>query len=186
MMAAWLLLAAEAAATTALPAPRMLAKGSQLELMVLREVDGNRAQPGDEVHFMIDRTITLSDGSVLADKGVRAAGVVLETKKSGLALQRGALRVALKSIALAGRELPVAAEIQRKGKGGKADDILKVGLVPIYTLFSPGNAAKLKAGETVYAVTETDLCVTQGAEPEVAPCGDAGGPETPPGLIEDR
>lgn len=150
---------------------RMLPKGSQIELLVLREVNSDQARPGDPVRFVVSRPVLLSDGSVLAGQNVKATGEVLEAKKSGLALQRGSMRVALRSIAPDGVDLPFSAELQRKGKGGKADDALKLALVPMYVLFSPGNAARLKAGETVVAVTDADLCLSANDEPPaVVPC----------------
>lgn len=182
LSAALLLLASTEGATTSPPAAvARLPKGAQLELMVLREVDSNAAKPGDPVRFMLTAPVILSDGTVLADKGIKASGSVLESKKAGAALQRGTIRVALSTIALAHGDLPVSGEIQRKGKGGKADDVLKVGLVPFYALFAPGNAAKLKAGETVVAVTSADLCLSSSPEFQPSPCE-----EPPPPLLEAR
>lgn len=148
----------------------VLPKGSELELMVLREVDSNRAQPGDEVRFLLTRPLALADGTVLADKGARATGAVVEAKKSGIALQRGAIRVKLKSLAVGNVGLPISGEIYQKGKGGKADDVLKVALVSVYALFSPGNAGKLKAGETVHAVTQDNLCVVSATPVSAVEC----------------
>lgn len=166
LLAATVAPAANAAGATAFT----LVKGSELELMVLREVDSNEAQPGDEVRLMLNRPVTLADGTVLAEMGTRAAGVVTESKKAGLALQRGTMRVAFKSLTVDGVALPLTGEIKRRGKGGKADDALKIVLVPFYALFSPGNSAKLKAGDTVYVLTETELCLSAVSPVQLAEC----------------
>lgn len=151
------------------PAPpvRHVADDHELTLMVLTEVDGNRAQAGDKVKLRVHEPLT-ADGFVLIDRGAPAVGEVLTTDKSGLALERGKMAVRLTELVVEGRRLALDEEISVRGKGGKMDDALKIVLVPIYALFAPGNSAKLKAGELVTASVGAGLCYSVAAAGERA------------------
>ncbi|HUH50148.1 MAG TPA: hypothetical protein VLZ56_09885, partial [Mycoplana sp.] len=65
------------------------------------------------------------------------------------ALQRGSLSISLTHIALGDQRISLLGAFDRRGKGGKNDDAVKMLLAPMYVLFSPGNSAKLKAGDIV-------------------------------------
>lgn len=131
--------------------------GTPITLMVLTEVDSNRQQPGDRVKLRVHEALG-ADGRTILPVGTLAFGEVLATDKAGPALKKGTLAISLVEVMLGDRTVPLKAEITRKGKGGEADDALKIVLVPLYALFAPGNAAKLRAGELVSADLAEDLC----------------------------
>ena len=128
-----------------------LPAGEAIELMVMTEVSGDRAQAGSIVKLMLNKPVTRG-GCTLIAAGAPAFGEVVSVGKSGPALKSGSLRVRLVRLVVDGQDLPIDGDVQEKGRGGTSDDAVKVVLVPLYALFSPGNSGKLKAGDTVEAV----------------------------------
>lgn len=138
---------------------RRVGSGVPLTLMIMTEVDSNRAQPGTPIKLRLHEPV-VADGFVVIPKGAAATGEVVSNAKSGLTLKKGTITIRMKELAYGDRRFPMSTELVRKGKGGKADDALKVILVPIYALFAPGNSARLKAGELLTAPIDQDICFT--------------------------
>ena len=159
-----------ATAQTASPELLVLPAGSVIELMVLREVDSDRAKPGDPVKLRVNSPVKVR-GIVVVPAGTAARGEVTASKKSGLLLQRGKLGVDITSITLGGQEIALKTMLDQHARGGKSDDIVKVLLVPEWLLFARGNSAKLKAGELLSAELAGDACFAAGETGYLpAPC----------------
>jgi hypothetical protein len=162
---------AQESAILALPA------GSAIELMVLREVDSDRAKPGDPVKLRVNSPVKVGE-IVVVPVGAAAQGEVTASKKSGMALARGKLAVKLTSITLSGQAIALGTDLKQRAIGGKDDDFWKAILAPEWLLFARGNSAKLKAGELLTAeVAETVCFATAEGGYVPAPCpGTAGAP----------
>jgi hypothetical protein len=155
---------AQESAILALPA------GSAIELMVVREVDSDRAKPGDPVKLRVNSPVKVGE-IVVVPVGAAAQGEVTASKKSGMALARGNLAVKLTSITLNGHLITLGTDLKQRAIGGKADDFWKALLAPEWLLFARGNSAKLKAGELLTADVAETVCFAsteQGYVP--APC----------------
>jgi len=94
--------------------------------------------------------------------GSAARGEVTASKKSGMLLQRGKLAVKLNAITLDGRTILLGSDFKQSAKGGQADDVLKLVLVPEWLLFARGNSARLKAGELLTAEVAESVCFAPG------------------------
>jgi len=138
-----------------------LPAGAPIELMVVREVNSDRARPGDPVKLRVNRPVTI-DGVEVVPVGTAAQGEVTASKKSGMLLQRGKLAVKLNAITLDGRTILLGSDFKQSAKGGQADDVLKLVLVPEWLLFARGNSARLKAGELLTAEVAEDVCFAPG------------------------
>jgi len=149
MLVAFVLAQLAAVATAAAEEARLPA-GEPLELMVLTEVSAARAKAGDVVKLMLNKPVARG-GQTLIASGSLAYGEVVAVDKAGPALKTGKLQVRLRRLVVSGQNLPIDGDVQEKGHGGTSDDAVKVILVPLYALFSPGNSGKLKAGDIVQA-----------------------------------
>lgn len=130
------------------PAAVTLERGAAVELMVLTEVASGRAQAGDLVKLRVNAPVIIG-GAVVVPVGTPAYGRVEKSEQTGGALQRGSLSVSLTHILIGDQRLSLLGAFDRRGQGGKNDDAVKLLLAPMYVLFSPGNLAKLKAGDLV-------------------------------------
>lgn len=136
-----------AAAAAQATAPAADAMGATVELMVMREVTGDRARPGAEVRLSVNRSVAVAGGTI--PYGASAFGEVVEASPSGLAMRRGAIAIRLTRLVIGGRDVALTGEFSARGNGGRGDDAVKVLFVPIYALFAPGNVGKVKAGQIV-------------------------------------
>lgn len=147
-----------------------LPAGTSIELMVVREVNSDRARPGDPVKLRVNSPVRI-DGIEVVPVGTAAQGEVTASKKSGMLLQRGKLTVKLNAITLDGRTILLGTDFKQSAKGGQADDVLKLVLVPEWLLFARGNSARLKAGELLTAEVAENVCFAAGDGGYVpAPC----------------
>ncbi len=138
------------ASARAVAAPTAIPPGTRVELMVLSEVSTRHAAPGTPVKLRLNKPVIV-DGVTVLPVGTPAFGVVEASKDSGIALQRGTMGVRITHIDSGGQTIPLDSAITVRSRGGSADDALKVIMVPLYALFAPANAAKLKAGELLTA-----------------------------------
>jgi hypothetical protein len=161
--------ASEAAPVLVLPA------GTEIELMVVREVDSDRSQPGDPVKLRVNRPVTVGD-TVVIPVGAEAQGEVTATRKSGGMLRRGNIAVDITSLSVGGREVPLSTMLEQRGRGG-SDDVLKVAMAPMWILFARGNGAKLKAGELISAQVDGSICfAADGNGYAPVPCAEGAAP----------
>lgn len=137
-------------ASTAISAPS-IASGTEIELMVLSEVNTRISAPGSLVRLRLNKPVMV-DGKIALPVGTPAFGKVESLVKSGIAGTRGTLSVRMTHLESAGGRIPLADDLlEYQARGGKHDDAAKLLLAPFYAPFSPANSAKLKAGDLVRA-----------------------------------
>lgn len=155
MKAIYCTLVAAAICTGALT-PQVLAAasimpGTEVELMVLTEVNTRISEPGSVVRLRLNKPVIL-EGKIALPVGTPAFGKVESLLKSGIAGSRGTISVRMTHLETAGGRIPLAEDLLvYEARGGKGDDAAKLLLAPFYAPFSPANSAKLKAGELVHA-----------------------------------
>jgi hypothetical protein len=135
----------------------VLEAGTAIELMVLREVDSDRAKPGDPVRLRVNSPVTV-DGTVVVPVGAAAHGEVTAARSSGGMLRRGNISVDITSITLGNQAIPLGTMLDQAARGGKSDDFVKLAMAPMWILFARGNSARLKAGELVSAQVVERVC----------------------------
>ena len=143
---------------TAAPAPTI---GMPIELMVMREVDGDHAEAGAEVRLTVNRAVAVEGGTI--PYGTPAFGEVVRTVHSGMAMKRGTIAIKLTRLMLGGRPVPITGGFGTRGGGGESDNFVKVLFVPMYVLFSPGNGGKVKAGQLIQGNLPTGFTLTPAA-----------------------
>lgn len=138
-------------APSARPVPPSIMPGTEVELMVLSEVNTRISAPGSVVRLRLNKPV-LIDGKIALPVGTPAFGKVESLEKSAIAGTRGTISVRMTHIEAAGGRIPLAEDLLvYQARGGKHDDAAKLLLAPFYAPFSPANSAKLKAGELVHA-----------------------------------
>lgn len=138
-------------ATPAAGAMNSIAPGTEVELMVLTEVNTRISLPGSLVRLRLNKPV-LVDDKVVLPIGTPAFGKVDSVVKSGIAGSRGSIAIRMSHIEGSGGPIPLANELLTyQARGGKGDDAAKLLLAPMYAPFAPANSAKIKAGELVHA-----------------------------------
>lgn len=138
----------------------VLPAGSEIELMVLVEIDSDRAQPGEPVKLRVNRPVRVGR-EVVVPVGTVAQGEVVSVTSSGAMMRRGRLAVKTTSLLLGDRTVALDAPSERRSRGGGGEDLWRLAFTPAWLLFARGNSAKLKAGELLSAEVETDVCFAQ-------------------------
>ena len=138
----------------------ILAAGTAIELMVVREVDSDRSRPGDPVKLRVNAPVVV-DGTIVIPVGAEAHGEVTDITSSTGLLKRGRLAVDITSISVGDASIPLGTMLEQEARGGKSDDFLKIALAPMWLPFSRGNSAKLKAGELLSVQVDEDVCLAQ-------------------------
>jgi len=148
----------------------VLAAGTTIELMIVREVDSDRAKPGDPVRLRVNRPVMIGP-TVVVPAGTEAHGEVTAISSSGGLLKSGRLAVSITSIALGDRSIALDTVLEQRARGGKSDDVLKAMLAPMWLPFSRGNSAKLKAGELLSVQVDERICfAVEGPGYRPVPC----------------
>lgn len=129
----------------------MIPPGSEIELMVLAEIETRTAGPGTTVRLRVNRPLKVGD-NVIIPVGALAYGRVDHVERSGIAGARGSLGVRLSHVVVDGADVLLANDLMVfRARGGKGDDAARFILAPFYAPFAPANAAKLKAGDLITA-----------------------------------
>lgn len=139
--------------------PICLRMGAMVPLMVLTEVSSDRAKIGDVIKMRLQRDMSAGDVVILR-AGTPAFGVVEAGSKGNLALRDGQLMARLTHMVSDGARIELQGYVSRHGQSWAFENMLKTTLLPVHSLFSPGNAGKLKAGDMVDAVVGSSYIVT--------------------------
>ncbi len=132
--------AAPASAAPALPA------GTPVRLMVVKEITGRTAQPGDRVKLRVDEAISVS-GAPVVPVGATAWGEITSVRKNGAAGKAGQLSAKLLYIDLPSGRIPLRGEPTDSGKGNTTGLVFAVIGFGILGLLNGGDNARLKAGD---------------------------------------
>jgi len=146
-----------------------IAPGTEVELMVLAEVNTRISRPGAIVRLRLNKPVMVND-VILLPVGTPAFGKVEAAERSGVAGVRGTISVRMTHIEAPGGHIPLVDDLLVfRARGGKNDDAAKVLLAPIYAPFAPANSAKLKAGDLILAriaEPKPGLAAAQTANPQ--------------------
>lgn len=150
------LLVVTPAAPESNPGALVVPKDTLVRLMVLNEVNGRNARPGDRFVLRVDESVAVN-GTTIIPVGARAWGEVIDVKGNGAVGKAGRIGARLLYVESAGREIPLTGEDESKGaKGGNrvAMAVLGFGLLG---LFAEGSQGKLKAGHIFNGYVAEDM-----------------------------
>lgn len=161
--------AAQDAVTTAPPpasaigtsSPRWV-QGTDVELMVVREVNSRSAKAGDRFRLRVNAPVVL-DGATVIPIGSAAWGEVISAKGTGAAGGKGQLSLRLVNVDTAWGPVRLAGTQGAEGDaniGGVVLGVLGFGLLG---LLNKGGNATFKAGDVIHA------SIAEGELPVVAP-----------------
>lgn len=127
-----------------------------VRLMVLNEVTGRDARPGDRFPLRVDAPVALG-GLVVVPVGAKAWGEIVDAEPSAARGGGGMLSARLVAIEVAGEEVPIGGERGGKGEAGTVQVSLGALAFGPLALFARGNEAKLKAGDIITGHFEADM-----------------------------
>ncbi|MGC8794240.1 MAG: hypothetical protein ACP5U2_12705 [Bryobacteraceae bacterium] len=157
------------------PAPRKVTipAGTLLTVRLNETISSEKNQPGDTFSATLDQPLIV-EGLVLAERGARVQGKVLEVERSGRVRGRASLKIHLVRIHTAdGQDVTISTEpFSKTAEASTADDAKKVGIgaavgAAIGAIAGGGRGAAIGAGVGGAAGTGTVLA-TRG-KPAVLP-----------------
>jgi hypothetical protein len=98
--------AGNGASEQAAPEPLVIPSGTAITVRLLSTVSSATSQPGDRFDATLDQPIVI-DGKAVAPEGTQVTGRVIAARRSGRLLHPGYLRIALASLTLDGKDVPV-------------------------------------------------------------------------------
>lgn len=119
-----------------------------IQLMVLREISGNTAKPGDRFKLRVNAPVVVN-GVTVVPVGSMATGEVLAAGKNGGAGGSGRINARLVSLDTVSGSIPLSGEQGNVGDSNVAGVVLGVASFGLLGLLSRGNDARLKAGAII-------------------------------------
>jgi len=138
------------------PGSIVVPRDTPVRLMVLDEVSGRKARPGDRFPLRVDAAVALGGLTIIA-VGARAWGEIVEADASGGRGRGGKLAARLVAIEAAGEPVPIGGERVRAGDRGTVQLALGALALGPLALLARGNEGKLKAGDIVTGHFESDM-----------------------------
>jgi hypothetical protein len=138
------------------PGALVIPRDTMVRLMVLNEVSGRNAKPGDRFVLRVDENVAV-DGNVVIPVGAKAWGEVIDARQNGAVGKAGRISAKLLYVEAGGLQIPLTGEDSSKGaKGGDRVALAVVGF-GLLGLFAQGAQGKLKAGHIFNGYLAADL-----------------------------
>jgi hypothetical protein len=134
--------AAQAAPVSGLPVPG----GTEIKLMVLKEVNSRDAKPGERFKLRVNEAVTVN-GAIVIPVGATAWGEVISVGGSGIAGGKGRLSAKLLYVETPSGQLPVSGTQGAEGKANTAGVVIGMLSFGLAGLLMKGGNALLKAGD---------------------------------------
>lgn len=138
---------ARAAPAAPLITAPLLAAGTPVRLMVLKEINSRTARLGDRFKLRVDEPIYIN-GAPAVPVGTTAWGEIAGVEKNGAVGKGGRLGAKLLYLDLPSGRVPLRGEYADRGDGNGAGVVLAVVGFGILGLLTGGDSARLKAGDT--------------------------------------
>lgn len=139
-----------------------LADRTPVRLMVLREISGNSAKPGEPFKLRVDEAVVVG-GVTVIPIGATATGEIVAAAKNGRVAAAGSITARLISVESSSGPVPLTGTQGSEGDsntGGLALGIAGFGLLG---LLSRGNEGKLKAGAILTGYVDGTFRVDPGS-----------------------
>jgi hypothetical protein len=138
-----------ATATPAAPSVTtpLLAPGTPVRLMVLKEINSRTARLGDRFKLRVDEPIYIN-GAPMVPVGATAWGEIASVEKNGAVGKAGRLGAKLLYLDLPSGRVPLRGEYADRGDGNGAGVVLAIVGFGVLGLLTGGDSARLKAGDT--------------------------------------
>lgn len=148
------------APATVPPENLVLAKGTEVPLVVTADVTSKKLAIGDTIPMALAQDLTV-DGVVVARKGTPAAATVLQVDGAGIVGQPGSITFAVHSLEVPGNVIPLDGTETKEGQD-KYKTVRSVAIVPVVgisALFVHGKQAEIAPNMTLTAMVGRDTPV---------------------------
>ncbi|SCW76056.1 hypothetical protein SAMN02927924_02656 [Sphingobium faniae] len=147
------------ASAVAIPSPRWV-QGTDVELMVVREVNSRSARAGDQFRLRVNAPVVL-DGATVIPVGSSAWGEVISAKGTGAAGGKGQLSLHLLHVDTAWGPVRLAGTQGAEGDANTGGVILGVLGFGLLGLLNKGGNATFKAGDIIHGyIAEGEAAMT--------------------------
>lgn len=133
-------------------APQVIAPGTPIRLMFLKEINSRTAVPGQQFKMRVNEPVFMN-GQAVIPLGITAWGEVVSFDSSGAVGKGGKLGIRVLYLDLPEGKFPLKGEANQRGSGNGAGLALAIVGFGIFGLFSAGDSARFKGGDqlTVFA-----------------------------------
>jgi hypothetical protein len=133
------------ARTQGFDTPATLPANSPIVVSVDEELNSGRNKVGDTFSMTVAEDVVV-DGSVVIPRGARAVGEVTSRTGKGMFGKSGKMELAVRSVEVGGRQIPVEGNFREEGKGNKEAAIWgAVWVGPFAAVITGKNAVVSKA-----------------------------------------
>lgn len=126
--------------------------------MVLREISGNTAKPGDRFKLRVNEAVVV-DGKVVVPVGAMATGEVMLAARNGHISAVGSITARLVSVDTPGGTIPLTGTQANEGDSNTGGLALGIASFGILGLLSRGNDGRLKAGAVLTGYVDGTFAV---------------------------
>jgi hypothetical protein len=133
----------------------VLPRDTPVELMAMREVSTDKAEPGTPIKLRINKPV-LIEGRPIIPAGTPAFGEVIAARDAGGLGKSGTMAARLTHIQFGDTRIPLDGNVSAKGTGAGSTGAAIV-LSGLVGLFHRGNNAKIKAGEIIAGFVAEDV-----------------------------
>lgn len=153
------------------PAPAIastvLAKGTMVRLMVLKEINSRDHRAGHRFVLRVDEAVKVN-GVAVIPVGAKGWGEVIASDGTGSAGKSGRINARLLYVEVDGQQIALEGERESSGRGGTGQAVVSLIAFGPLGLLMKGNNATLKAGEIINGYTASDAAF-DGATRATAP-----------------
>ena len=143
--------AAQAAPAAVLQVPG----GTEIKLMVLKEVNSRDAKPGERFKLRVNEAVSIN-GAIVIPIGAYAWGEVMNVSGTGVAGGKGHLSAKLLYVETPSGPLPISGTQGAEGRGNTAGVVIGVLSLGLAGLLMKGGNALLKAGDILIGYVQPE------------------------------
>jgi hypothetical protein len=140
------------ASALAVPVPVPVPAGTEIKLMVLKEVNSRDAKPGERFKLRVNEAVAVN--GLIVPVGATAWGEVMYVGGTGIAGGKGRLSAKLLYVETPAGHLPISGTQGTEGKANTAGVVVGLLSFGLAGLLTKGGNAHLKAGDILVGYVE--------------------------------
>jgi hypothetical protein len=140
------------------PKKNVLARGTEIRMETLRELNSNDSKVGDRFDLEVTEDVKLN-GKTVIEAGTRGVGEVTLAKRKGMWGKSGKLETRLLYLEVGGERIRISGSAGGQGKTGTAGVVASLAVVPIAGFFVTGTTATIPPRTATIATLDEDVPV---------------------------
>lgn len=140
------------------PKKNVLARGTEIRMETLRELNSNDAKVGDRFDLEVTEDVKLN-GRTVIKAGTRGVGEVTVAKRKGMWGKSGKLETRLLHLEVGDERIRISGAAGGQGKTGTAGVVASLAVIPVAGFFVTGTSAVIPPRTATIATLDEDIPV---------------------------